>query len=149
MASKTDAVCLALTAMWTTALTGVQVADGPQVNSDPSIDWLFVGFNGDVPDEYNEGAIAQQSLMAFAKTKQEDGQVTCSVVSTSGDTDIPATRARAYGLVAAAEAALRADMTLGGLVMHSFVSDHRYSPVQTTKGAKVRVVFTVTYQAQL
>jgi hypothetical protein len=149
MASKTDAVCLALTAMWTAALTGVQVADGPQVNSDPASDWLFVGFNGDVPDEYNEGALGQQSLMAFARTKQEDGQITCSVVSRSGDTDIPATRARAYAFVAAAEDAVRADMTLGGLVLHAFVSDHRYSPVQTQQGAKVRVVFTVTYQAQL
>lgn len=149
MSSKTDAVCLALTAMWTAALTGITVADGPQVNSDPSTDWLFVGFNGDSPDEYNEGASGQQSLMTFARGKAEDGQITCAVVSVSGDTNIPAARARAYAFVAAAEDAVRADMTLGGLVMHAFVSDHRYSPVQTQQGAKVRIVFTVTYKAQL
>lgn len=149
MASSIDAVILQLTAVWTAALTGINVVDGPQVNSDPTGDWLFVGFNGDIPDEYNEGAIAQQSLMAFARTKQEDAQITCAVVSVSGDSDIPAARARAYGFAAAAEDAVRADMQLGGLVMHAFVSDYRYSPVQTQQGAKVRIVFTVTYKAQL
>ncbi len=149
MATKTNAVCLALTAMWTAALTNVNVVDGPQVNSDPTADWLFVGFNGGSPDEFNEGATAQQSPMTFARGKQEDGQITCAVVSVSGDTDIPAARLRAYAFVAAAEDAVRNDMTLGGLVMHAFVSDHRYSPVQTDSGAKVRIVFTVTYKGQL
>lgn len=153
MTAKTDAVCLYLTAMGqaltATTLTGVTVADGPQVNSDPASDWLFVGFNGDIPDEYNEGAIAQQSLMTFARGKQEDGQITCSVVSVASTADIPAVRTRAYGFVGAFEDAVRADMQLGGLVMHAFVSDHRYSPVQTQQGAKVRIVFTVTYKGQL
>jgi hypothetical protein len=149
MASKTDAVILALTAMWTAALTDINVVDGPQVTSDAASDWLFVGYNGDTPDEYNEGAIGLQSLMAFAKVKGDDGQVTCAVVSVSGDTDITATRARANGFLSAAEAAVRADMTLGGLVMHAFVSDYRYTPVQTQQGAKVRLVFTVTYKAQI
>lgn len=149
MASSIDAVILKLTAVWTAALTGVNVVDGPQVNSDSTDDWLFVGFNGDTPDEYNEGAIGQQSLMAFAKVKGDDGQVTCAVVSRSGDTDITSTRARANGFLSAAESALRADMSLGGLVMQAYVTDYRYSPVQTQQGAKVRLVFTVTYQAQL
>jgi hypothetical protein len=149
VSAKTDAVCLALTALWQAALTGIQVVDGPQANSDASDDWLFVGFNGDAPDEYNEGAVADQTMMAFLRTKQEDGQVTCAVVSRSGDTDIPSVRSRAYSFLSAAEDAVRADMQLGGLVMHAFVSGHQYSPVITQQGAKVRVVFTVTYQAQL
>lgn len=149
MSTKTDAVILYLTTLWQGALTEIQVADGPQVNSDASNDWLFVGFNGDMPDEFNEGAVVEQSLMGFAKTKGEDGQVTCSVVSRVGDSDIPAVRARALGFVASAETAVRNDMQLGGLVMHAFVSGHQYIPVQTQQGAKVRVVFTVTYKAQL
>lgn len=150
MASSIDAVILKLTAVWSAALTGVNVVDGPQVTSDAADDWLFVGYNGDTPDEYNEGATGQQSLMAFAKVKGDDGQVICAVVSRSpGSTDITATRARANGFLAAAEAAVRADMSLGGLVMQSYVTDYRYSPVQTQQGAKVRIVFTVTYKAQL
>lgn len=149
MSSKTDAVILALTTLWQGALTGVRVVDGPQATSDAADDWLFVGFNGDTPDEYNEGAVAEQSLMAFQRTKQEDGQVTCAVVSRDGGPDVPAVRARAYGFLSDAEDALRSDMQLGGLVMHAFLSGHQYSPVITQQGAKVRVVFTVTYQAQL
>lgn len=149
MASLTDPVILYLTAMWTAALTDVNVVDGPQVTSDAADDWLFVGYNGDIPDEYNEGATGQQSLMAFAKVKGDDGPVTCAVVSRSGDSNITATRARANAVLSAAEVAIRADMQLGGLVMHAYVSDYRYSPVQTQSGAKVRLVFTVTYKAQI
>jgi len=151
VSAKTDAVILYLTAMWQAApaFEGVQVVDGPQANSDASNDWLFVGFDGDVPDEGNEAASVEQSLMAFARTKQEDGEVTCAVVSRRGDTNVPAARARAYALMSAAEDALRLDMQLGALVMHAFVSAHQYIPVQAQAGAKVRVVFTVTYQAQI
>lgn len=151
MSAKTDAVILALTAMWQAApaLEGVRVVDGPQANSEASPDWLFVGADGDAPDEGNEAAVIEQSFMAFAKTKQEDGEVTCAVVSVRGDTDIPSARARAYAVVSAAEDALRTDLTLGALVMHAFVSAHQYMPAQTTDGARVRVVFTVTYKAQI
>jgi hypothetical protein len=153
MATKVDAVCLALTTLWqaamATTLSGVQVVDGPQVNADASSDWLFVGYDGDSPDDGNEGAVATQDLMAFAKVKQEDAEITCAVVTVRGDADIPAARARALAIFAAAEDLLRADMHLAGAVMHAFVSAHQYMPAITQGGAKVRVVFTVTYKAQL
>ena len=125
----------------------VQVADGPQANSDASNDWLFVG--DDAADEGNEAAAVDQSWMAFAKTMQETAEVTCAVVSVAGDTDIPSVRARAYAILASAETALRADPLLGGVVMQSYVSAHQYIPVITQGGCKARVLFTVTYQAQL
>lgn len=148
MGAKTDAVILALTTLWD-PLTDVQVVDGPQANSDPSSKWLFVGSNGDEPDETMEAALVEQSLAGFARVKFEDGQVTCAAVAVSADTDIAARRADAYAVLSAAEDLLRADMQLGGLVMHAFVSAHTYMPVITQAGAKVRVVFTVTYKAQL
>jgi hypothetical protein len=131
-----------------TTLAGVQVADGPQVNSDASPDWLFVAYDGEA-DSGNPGVEAQQSLMAFTRVKGEDASVTCSVVSVRGDPDVVAARARALSILAAAEDLLRTDMQLGGLVMHAFVSGFQYYPSQTTSGAKARVVFTVTYKAQL
>lgn len=151
MAAKTDAVILALTALWQAApaLSDRRVVDGPQASGDASPDWLFVGSDSDFPDEDTDAAVVEQSLMAFAKVKQEDGEVICSAVSVRGDTDVAAARASAYATVSAAEDALRADMQLGGLVMHAFVSSHRYIPVITQSGAKVRVVFTVTYKAQI
>jgi hypothetical protein len=149
VSTKVDAVCLALTALWTSALTGIQVVDGPQANSDAANDWLFVGANGDLPDEVAESAVVDQSWMAFAKVMQETAEITCAIVCRAGEPSISAVRARAYSILAAAETALRADPLLGGVVMQSYVSAHQLIPVVTTSGAKARVVFTVTYQAQL
>lgn len=149
MTTKVDAVCLALTTLWTSALPDVQVADGPQANSDAANDWLFVGADGDTPNDGNEAAAVDQSWMAFAKTMQETGEITCAIVSRAGEPSISAVRARAYSILAAAETALRADPLLGNLVMQSYVSEHQLIPVVTTTAAKARVVFKVTYQAQL
>lgn len=151
MASKVDAVCLALTALWSAApaLEGVRVVDGPQANSEDANEWLFVGYDGDTLDPNSEGANATQDWMAFAKTKQEDGEITSAVVVRSGVVDIPTVRARAFALVSAAEDALRTDPLLGGVVMQSHISEQRYFPTPSTSGCKVRVVFTVTYLAQL
>lgn len=153
MSTKVDAVCLYLTAMWqaamSTTLTGVQVVDGPQADSDPSNEWLFVAYDGDRPDEGNEAATAEQDLMTFARGKQEAGSISCAATARRGDTDLPAARSRAFAVLSAAEDLLRADMQLGGLVMHAYVSDHQYIPFQSTSGCKARVVFTVTYLTQL
>lgn len=154
MSTQADAVILALVAKWQAlavpagTLDGVRVVDGPQVDSDPSPEWLFVGHTGGGPDDTTEAVTVEQTLMGFLKTKQEAGEVRCSAIVVRGDTDIAAARLRALAIVSAAETALRNDMPLGGLVMHSFVSGIAYTPQQTDSGAKVRVVFTVTYQAQ-
>lgn len=149
MSTKTDAVCLALTALWTAALTDIEVRDGPQVNSDAANEWLFVGSDGDAPADGMQAASATQDWMAFNRIKLESGEVTSAFVAVSGDTDTVAIRARVFTLLSSAETAVRADPTLGGLVMQAGVSAHQYYPTQTTAGAKARLVFTVTYLAQL
>lgn len=149
MSTKADAVCLALTSLWQAALAGVEVVDGPQVDSEAANEWLFVGHDGGEPDAGNEAVTAEQDLMAFLKTKQETGEVTNAIVVRDGGTDIPLLRAVAYQVLSDAEDALRANMTLSGTVMHAYVSNHQYMPAQTTAGAKVRLVFTVTYLAQI
>ena len=148
MASKLDAVCLALASLWQ-SVSGPRVVDGPQVNAESLPEWLFVGFDGADPGEGNEGASADQEWMAFARIKQEQGEITCAAVVVSGEADIPAVRARADDIISDAEGLLRADPTLGGLVMQAGLSRQIFFPMQTDKGAKARVVFTVTYQAQL
>lgn len=151
MASKVDAVCLALTALFKAApaLSSTTVYDGPQVNADPVTEALFVGYDADALAETNEGAASAQDWMAFAKTKDERAEVTCAVVVVSGSPDIPTVRARAFAIVSAAEDALRTDPLLGGLVMSSWLSEQRFIPMQTDKGAKARVVFTVAYTASI
>lgn len=154
MSTQVDTVILALFAKWLAlavpagTLDGVRVVDGPQATMDASSEWLFVGHDGGGPSDSTEAATADQTLMGFAKTKQETAEVRSAAVVVRGDDNVPAARLRALAIVSAAETALRNDMTLGGIVMHSFVSNVSYTPLQTDSGAKVRVVFTVTYQAQ-
>lgn len=154
MSTQIDAVILALTAQWQAlavtagTLEGVQVVDGPQVNSDPSTEWLFVGYDGAEGSEFAEGATAEQTLLTFSKGKAESPEIKCSAVVVRGDTEMPSARQRAFAIMSAAEDALRNNMTLGGLVMHAYVSTITYIPTQTDRGAKARVWFTVTYQAQ-
>ena len=146
-------VIAALTDLWSAAasggtLDGVQVHDGPQVNSDPSPEWLFTGYDGAEGSEYVEGATVEQDLMTFVRGKQETVEVKCAVVVVRGDTDMAAARVRAFEILGAAETLLRNDMTLGGVVMHAWVALATYVPIQTERGAKVRIWFTVNYQAQ-
>lgn len=151
MTTKVDAVILALVTAWgaAPALEGVEVADGPQANSDAANEWLFVGSDGDAPSADMQAVNAQQEWMAFAKVKKETAEITSAFVLVSGDTDTVAIRSRAYTLLGAAEDVVRADPTLAGLVMTAGISSHQYYPALTQGGAKARVVFTVTYQAQL
>lgn len=151
MATRLHDVCVALTSMWDAApaLDGVQVVDGPQVNSNPDAAWLFVGHDGDLPGETSAGATAIQDWMAFARTKQELGEVTSAIVAVSGDADTVAVRARALDILSDAEDVLRANNTISGLVMKSHVSEVQVIPSITTDGPKVRVVFTVAYEAEI
>jgi hypothetical protein len=149
VSTKTDAVILALTALWQGVLPDVQVVDSAQANADASPRWLFVASDGDTPTDDIEVASAQQTWMVFNKVKQEAADVTCAVVVVSGETSIATVRAQANTILSTAEDTVRSDPTLGGLVMVSSVTSLRYFQNISTAGAKVRVVFTVTYQAQL
>lgn len=152
MATKLDAVCVALTALWTTtfASSTMRVVDSMQANADPTADWLFVCYDGDEPDDSTEGASADQVPIAGGNIRREDGEITCAVVAVLGGTiDIPAVRARALAVVDDCEDALRADKTLGGLVMQAHLTAQRFIPMKTDKGSKGRVVFTVSYTVQL
>lgn len=151
MSVKADQVILALVALWgaAPAFEGVQVADGPQSNSDASSDWLFVGSDGDAPLDGMQAVAGDQDWMAFQRVKKETAGVTCALVVVGGDGDTVAVRARAFSLLGSAEDLVRADPSLTGLVMTAGLSSYQYYPAITTKGPKARLVFTITYQAQL
>lgn len=147
-----DDVIVALTTKWqalmTTTLAGVQVVDGPQANADASQEWMFVGHTGGVPTEGVETAIGQQDLYTFAKGTSETMGVDVGIVVVRGDPNITLARQRCFAIMSAAKAALMLDMTLGGIVMEAHVSQIMYVPTVSSAGAKVRVTFTVSYQAQ-
>ncbi len=151
MATKLDPVMVALDAMWKAApaLDSVTVYDGPQANSDPVTEALFVGYDGDKISETVEGATARQEPAAGSRMRLEEGEITCAAVVVSGNVDIPAARTRALDILSDCEDVLRADYLIGGLVMQAGISETRVIPTITQAGCKVRVVFVVAYQAHL
>ena len=152
MSSQLDAVILALTVKWqalqSSTLAGVNVVDGPQASMDPTQQWLVVGHTGGVPIEGEESAFGQQDLYTFAKGKSESINIDCGIVCASGDPNIAPARQRCLAIMSVCEDSLRQDMTLGGIVMHAYIAQIMYVPTVTSTGAKVRVTFTVSYQAQ-
>lgn len=149
--AKGHAVAVALTALWTAApaFAGVKVVDGPQVTYDASPEWLFVGYDGGDLDGKTPGITTAQDFMSFDKTFHEVAAVTCALTVKGGGPDLVAARARVYTLLTAASDSVRTDLTLGGAVMKSYVSESKYLPLIGSGGSKARLVFDVTYQAKL
>jgi len=142
------------------ALAGVAVFDGPQVpaatQSMESVLWI----GADPADLGGAAAEATQDwpVMDYARTRDEDGVITCSAQHWSGDTTIKTHRDGAAGIVAAVELLLRGtpgtggpgDASMGGLVMWSGVAGpYQWYPRQVAAGALMLVTFRITYRARL
>ena len=110
--SRIPATIDALVAILTAALPDVQVLDGPP-NVNLASDFLTVGWS-----PYKDTAVdaTQQFVSLGTQRREEDFTVVCYADSYSGDIGASARRARVFQLVGAAETALRADATLGGVL---------------------------------
>lgn len=136
----------------------VYVFDGPQPPAATQalnrVLWVF----NDVPNPDAVAADAVQSwpVMDKARTKDEDGTVTCSAQHWSGDPSVKVHRDGAAAIVAGVELLLRGDgrtgpgdATMGGLVFWSGVDVGQWSTRQLAGGVAVLVTFTVVYRARL
>jgi len=142
------------------ALSGVSVFDGPQVpaatQSMESV--LWIGADPASLSEATAEASQDWPVMDNARTRDEDGTITCSAQHWSGDTTIKTHRDGAAAIVAAVELLLRGtprtggpgDATMGGLVQWSGVSGpYAWYPRQVANGALMLVTFRITYRARL
>lgn len=148
MTSAVDSVVTALVAGFAAALPGVEVADGPPVEAPGAVDLVFVGHDQS-PDADSVITIGQEWANLACTSRYETGEIPCCVLSQTGDTDIAARRARAMQLLAACEVRLRADLSLGGVVMTSQMTSAVAHEYQNGDGSAVVVPFTVTYRAQV
>jgi hypothetical protein len=150
MTSAIGTVLTALVAAFSAqpALAGVEVIDGASAEAPGAVDLVLVGHDAS-PDGDAEIGVEQEWADLAATSRYERGSVPCTVLSQSGDVDIPGRRARAMELLAACETALRADRTLGGLVMVAQVSTAGAHQYLNGDGTAVVVPFTVTYMAQV
>lgn len=145
----------ATVAMFTTAIVagevlaaegGAVVLDGPAVQDEPKR-YVVVGDEGE--DEESDVAIERTWAGLGAQALDEVAQIPCSAIAWSGDTDLSARRREAFELYSACEAAHRADLNFGGLVLFSRIADVTYRPFANERGTGARVRFTIEYKARI
>lgn len=140
------------------ASPAVQVFDGPMP---PSATQalplaLWIGADASSPDAMTGESVQSWPVLDKARTRDEDGTLTCSAQNWSGTALNKTVRDGAAALMAAVELLLRGDgrtgpgdATMGGLVFWSGVDSAHWYPRQIAGGVAMLVVFTITYRARL
>ena len=151
--------CQQSAALGASTTAPVIVVDGPPVTSDTFGDPLHL-YIGGVPGSDEATAEADQNwpVMDNARTRDENGVITCTADAWSGSTVMQTVRASCASIVAAVELLLRGtpraggpgDASMGGLVMWSGVAGpYSWTQRQTTQGAGCSCSFRITYRARL
>lgn len=121
----------------------VTVYDGPPVTADNPDAYVTVGF---VVGEDFAGSYEQTRNGDIQGLLEETGSVRSELVCLTGDVDLVSMRAQAFALVNTLEAEVSRDETLGVLspaTSSSLAVD--VQPLQTTGGAEIRLVVTLSY----
>jgi hypothetical protein len=152
--SAIPAAIEALVALWTTAFADdpVTVVDGPPLNDQTGADYLYVGWQlgQDVGAE-----MAQDFASAGARRRDETFDILCQVDCWTGDSDVPARRARAFDVLAAVEDSLRATSAnptapnLRNAVLWSHLTQGLLVQRNTDQGVAVQIPFRVSCRARL
>ena len=124
--------------------TGVPVYDGPPVTADVPPTYVTVGFV--VGEDFGGSYEQTRNGEGWQGALEESGTVRSEVVCTTGDTDLPTMRSRAFALVDAWDAAIADDETLGVLgpsATSSLAVD--VQPIQNTGGTVQRLTVTLSY----
>lgn len=127
----------------------VTVFDGPATTElDPFLK-LYVGLQDPDADTVQVAASLTQSRADMGNaTRSEQIVVFCVAEAWSGDDTISAVRHSVFGIVAAVEALVRADNTVGGLGFQApGVTAGDLQQNNTARGAIARVPFTITVKS--
>lgn len=131
----------ALTALWSAALTGFQVENGPIF--DPRSKYLAVGFHEQLSGVTDESV--PQSAAAVSNSEVYQIHSTLSVHD--GKASLTAARAAMKAAYGTLDAALAADLTLGGLVMLARLSGFSVNQFVNEGGSEARALITVSVRA--
>lgn len=131
---------------------GVEVFNGPRPRSHTPKQYLLVGVNG--LDELEAGMRSTQTPSTLSGDwRDETGEIDCTAVAWTGETNMDGIRAAAESMVDLCESALLADRHLGGLLpMGHNTAEHVRLDIReqhTDKGPFVEAVFTISYSTTL
>jgi len=151
--SRIHAAIVALTAACvadsTLVARGTTISDGLPVSSDSASELLVIGGSPVESDTLaGEGTQSWRSDGGTAAARDGEESILCYAVAATGDVDVSTTRAAAFAILAAVEALLRANYTLGlDGVLSVEVSRVSYQLEQYADGTRVVVPFTVTVRS--
>lgn len=126
----------------------VAVYNGPSVSAAANPDVVCVNDDGD-PESDAASTYEQEWADLAATSRYERGVVVCGAIAQSGSTNMQDRQDRVAELLAACSAAVRADLTFGGLVLTTQFESGSTSPLQNQAGAGVRAPFVIVYLAQV
>jgi hypothetical protein len=124
------------------ALAGADVRDGPVVTGSAALEAVLVGWTGQPDDQLAADAAVSPEVFGDADDR-EQFTIRCAALVLNGQGDMTAARTRAYALLAACGAVVRADRTLAGTVSDSHIGTHALRQEQRPDGAVATVTFTV------
>lgn len=141
-----------LVSRFTTALSDTNVFDGYGITDDPD-DYLMVGVEDPDSDRATSAEGKQVWAGLGARSRDEEGTVTCIAMSWNGDADLSAARAACKAITVAVEDHLRADPNLGGdvpgLLWTGYGTRTELIQLQATDGACVMCVFDIAFKARI
>lgn len=117
---------------------GVQVLDGPRVAEELADDVLLVGYSGDY------GLTMSHMRAGLGNRIDETATLYCLFSTVSGDTDLPARRARAQEVLDVVAAICALERPLAGLVDRlGFGESIDFQQAQTEDGAVCELSFSL------
>lgn len=130
------------------ALSGVRIFDGPEIDSSYPGDFIAVGHDGSEDGQVSVSNVTQ-TYQQLGNLKQfEDGTVDCWLSTWDGGSSLADRRTRVATLLSAVDSAIRADVSLGGSCIYSLLSNHQMSYIQANNGVAISVTFTIEYRAR-
>jgi len=130
------------------SLSGIRVFDGAEVDETYPKDAIAIGHDGTFGDSQIQAGVASNTPFTFTDTHEEDGQISCSLWSQDGVSKYAPLRIRAFALLGAIDTVIRADSTLTGTNLYTYLSSHAVSYRATPQGNAVVITFIITYKAQ-
>lgn len=134
------------------ALTDVSVINGDSTSSDFG-KFLMVGWDDPDNDRATSAEGRQEWAGLGARSRYEEGTVTCLALAWDGESDLDAVQTSADEITIAVEDALRTDPNLGGVVpglmWTGYGTRTELIQLQATDGACVMCVFDIAFKARI
>lgn len=151
VASRVPATLTQLTSIATTAVAslGCKVYRGPFVTGDPG-KALFIAYDGDPAGDFR-GVVANSDWAGLgARSRDETFTVTCAITINSGDPDVARATDDTYAILAAFEAAVRADPSVNQAPRFTAaITGGELFTMPHPGGLQVRLSFNVSASARI